>query len=48
VRKRLEAAKAGDFIEYAGREGLRRLANGVKAKGRKRLVRAGSGLPSAQ
>lgn len=26
VRKRLEAAKAGDFVEYTGREGLRRLA----------------------
>ena len=45
VRKRLEAAKAGDFIEYTGREGLRRLADGVKARGRTRLAqsRAGSG-----
>ena len=43
VRKRLEAAKAGDFVEYAGREGLRRLADGVKARGRKRLARARSG-----
>ena len=45
VRKRLEAAKTDDFVQYAGREGLRRLADGVKARGRKRLARsvAGSG-----
>ena len=45
VRKRLEAAQPGDFVEYTGREGLRRLADGVKARGRKRLAqaRAGSG-----
>jgi hypothetical protein len=41
----LEAAKPGDFVEYKGREGLRRLAEGVKARGRKRLARSriGSG-----
>jgi len=38
VRKRLEAAKPGDFVEYAGCEALRRLADGVKARGRKRLA----------
>jgi putative addiction module CopG family antidote len=45
VRKRLEAAKPVDVVEYAGREGLRRLADGVKARGRKKLAqaRAGSG-----
>jgi len=44
VRKRLEA-KPGDFVEYAGRAGLRRLADGVKSRGRKKLAqaRAGSG-----
>ena len=40
VRKRLETAKAGDFVEYAGRDGLRRLADGVKSRVRKRLARA--------
>jgi len=43
VRKRLETAKSGDFVEYAGREGLRRLADGVKARGRKRLAQARAG-----
>ena len=43
VGKRLESAKAGEFVEYSGRDGLKRLAEGVKARGRKRLARAGSG-----
>ena len=45
VRKRLKSAKASDFVEYLGREGLRRLGDGVKARGRKKLgqARAGSG-----
>jgi len=33
VQKRLEGAKIGDFVEYAGRVGLRRLAAGVKSRG---------------
>jgi len=43
VRQRLEAAKAGDFVEYVGREGLRRLADGVKARGRRRAAQARAG-----
>jgi antitoxin ParD1/3/4 len=37
VRKRLESAGPTDFVEYTGRDGLRQLADGVKARGRKRL-----------
>ena len=37
VRKRLEAAGSADAVEYTGRDGLRQLAAGVKARGRKRL-----------
>ena len=37
VRKRLESATPADFVEYTGRDGLRQLADGVKARGRKRL-----------
>ena len=40
----METDKAGDFVEYAGREGLRRLADGVKARGRKKLAQARAGL----
>jgi antitoxin ParD1/3/4 len=37
VRAGLESIQAGDFVEYEGREGLRSLAAGVKARGRKAL-----------
>ena len=33
VRKRLEAATAGDFVEYAGREGLRRARERSQGQG---------------
>ena len=37
VRKRLESAGPANSVEYTGRDGLRQLAAGVKARGRKRL-----------
>lgn len=43
VRRRVRASianvGAGRFAEYEGREGLRRLADGVKARGRKLLAK---------
>jgi|ERR1700676_115703 antitoxin ParD1/3/4 len=38
VREGLEDIKAGRFTEYEGREGLKRLAEEVKAAGRKRMA----------
>ncbi len=38
----IEAIDAGDYAEYEGREGLGRLADGVKARGRKRLAQEAS------
>jgi antitoxin ParD1/3/4 len=43
VRAGIEAIEAGEYTDYEGREGLRTLANGVKARGRKRLARDVSG-----
>jgi antitoxin ParD1/3/4 len=43
VRASIEGIEAGKFQEYEGREGLRKLADGVKAKGRKLLAREASG-----
>jgi antitoxin ParD1/3/4 len=43
VRASIEGIEAGKFVEYEGREGLNKLADGVKAKGRKLLAREGSG-----
>ena len=42
VRASIEGMEAGRFLEYEGREGLKRLADGVKARGRKLLVRKAS------
>ena len=42
VRDGIEGMKAGRFLEYEGREGLKRLADGVKARGRKLLARRAS------
>jgi len=39
VRARIAAMKAGRYTEYEGREGLRRLADGVKQRGRRLLAR---------
>jgi antitoxin ParD1/3/4 len=37
VRASIEAVDAGEYTEYDGREGLNKLADGVKARGRKLL-----------
>ena len=42
VRASIEGMEAGRFLEYEGREGLKRLADGVKARGRKLLARKAS------
>jgi antitoxin ParD1/3/4 len=39
VRASIEAIDAGGYAEYDGREGLKKLADGVKARGRKLLGR---------
>jgi hypothetical protein len=44
IRQRVRAGiEAGKFVEVRGREGLQKLAGGVKARGRKRLAREASG-----
>lgn len=42
VRDSIDGMEAGRFLEYEGREGLKRLADGVKARGRKLLARKAS------
>ena len=42
VRDSIEGMEAGRFLEYEGREGLKMLADGVKARGRKLLPRRAS------
>jgi hypothetical protein len=43
IRASIEGNKAGKFVEYEGREGLRKLADGVKTRGRKLLAQEPSG-----
>jgi len=43
VRASIDSIAAGEYREYEGREGLKRLADGVKARGRQRLAREISG-----
>jgi antitoxin ParD1/3/4 len=43
VREGIKDIKAGRFTEYEGREGLKKLADDVKARGRKLLVTNSSG-----
>ena len=43
VRASIEGIEAGKFVEYEGREGLKKLADGVKVRGRKLLAREASG-----
>ena len=43
VRASIEDIEAGKFAEYEGREGLRKLADGVKARGRKLVGGESSG-----
>jgi hypothetical protein len=38
VRAGIESIEAGKYTEYDGREGLKELADGVKARGRKLLA----------
>jgi antitoxin ParD1/3/4 len=42
VRASIETIDAGGYVEYEGREGLQKLADGVKARGRKFLAQEGS------
>jgi len=43
IREGIEDIKAGRFTEYEGREGLKKLADEVKATGRKLLAKQTSG-----
>ena len=43
VRASIESIDAGEYQEYEGREGLKKLADGAKARGRKLLAQEGSG-----
>jgi putative addiction module CopG family antidote len=43
VRASIEGIQAGKFFEYEGREGLKKLADRVKTRGRKLLAREASG-----
>ena len=47
IRRRVHAGiasiDAGKYTEYEGREGLKELADGVKARGRKLLARENNG-----
>src|SRR6202049_3525770 len=43
VRTSIKGTEAGRFVEYEGREGLKKLADRVKARGRKLLAREASG-----
>jgi antitoxin ParD1/3/4 len=38
VRASIEGIEAGNFVEYEGRDGLKKLSDGVKAKGRRLLA----------
>jgi len=38
VRASIEGMEAGEFVEYEGRDGLKKLSDGVKAKGRRLLA----------
>ncbi|HWZ42430.1 MAG TPA: type II toxin-antitoxin system ParD family antitoxin [Candidatus Saccharimonadales bacterium] len=43
VRASLESLERGEYHEYHGRRGLKKLADEVKARGRKLLPKSGSG-----
>jgi antitoxin ParD1/3/4 len=43
VRSSIDSIAAGEYREYEGREGLKKLADGVKARGHTRLAREVSG-----
>ena len=39
LREELSALDRGEYVEYLGREGLEKLADGVKTRSRQRLAR---------
>lgn len=41
VRASIEAVARGEYVDYEGRDGLKRLTAAVKARGRKRLAQEG-------
>ena len=43
VRASIESLERGDFTEYEGREGLNKLSESIKIRGRKRLSQKASG-----
>jgi antitoxin ParD1/3/4 len=43
VRAGIESIATGEFREYEGREGLKKLAEGTKARGRRLLAQEASG-----
>lgn len=43
VRAGIESIDGGDYVEYEGREGLKDLAEGIKARGRNLLAREQTG-----
>jgi antitoxin ParD1/3/4 len=47
IRQRVRASMAsierGEYVEYQGREGLKKLADGIKARGRRLLDKQASG-----
>jgi antitoxin ParD1/3/4 len=43
VRAGLESIERAEYMEYEGRDGLKKLAEGVKARGRKLLARDAPG-----
>ena len=43
VRASTESIEGGEYDEYQGRDGLKKLADGVKARGRRLLAQEGSG-----
>ena len=43
VRASIESIERGEYMEHEGREGLKKLADGVKARGRKLLAQEASG-----
>jgi antitoxin ParD1/3/4 len=43
VRASIKSIESGEYAEYQGREGLKKLADRVKARGRRILTQDGSG-----
>jgi len=43
VRASIDGVEAAKFLDYEGREGLEKLADGLKARGRQLLARQASG-----